>query len=210
MALYQHMRLANKTSDILNTLKKRGIFSYEQAKACGLSHQTLMRLVLAERLAKVTRGIFYDPQREWSSTYEITFGTACLIFGPNAYISAHSALDYYGLCLDSPRTTDVMVPPNVKTKRDQIRLLRTKLDLNIGVQKHKLFRIASAERAILDSLYFSHLWEKKGFAFGVMRTALARQLVTYSALENMADKLGIRPIFENYAQYIHREVLEPM
>lgn len=204
------MILKTSTRKAITILKDRGIFTLEHARQAGISHQTIIRLVKSDQIGKVTRGVYYDPTHDWSGVTDITFGAASLLFGPDSYIGGHSALDYYGLCIDTPVVVDVVVSPTTRTTRDGYRAIRTNLNRVIGIEKKLFHRIASPERAVLDAMYFSHLWETKGFAFGMLRTAITKKLVTFNNLEKMAEKLRISAIFKSYSEYLHREVLEPM
>lgn len=193
----------------IEALEGRKIFSLKDVSRVGISQPTFSRLVKGDVFARSATGIYYDPKAEWDDPAEIDFATARIIFGKESYIGGHTAIAQYGLCISVPDYIWVTVPPHIKTIRPRFKVIRTNLNLNHGVLDKELYRIASIERAIIDAFYFDELWESRGFALGVARTALVKGLTSFVALETLAKKLKVTSSFNRYAELLDREVLEP-
>lgn len=137
-----------------NKLRKAGIFNLADVKKIGISQPTLSRLVKNGEINRVGRGIYVHPKASLSSD-TVEFQVALAKFGPKSAIGGMTALFHYNLVEQVPNQTWVIVPPDVRTKDQLYRLIRTKTDSDIGIEKKDRYRIASVERALIEALKFS-------------------------------------------------------
>ncbi len=201
------------TKIALQKLSKALVFTHAEAIQAGVSAPTIKRLLDAGQINKSARGVYYkitDANSDPSDIPEIEYRTASKIFGKSSYVGGHTALLHYRLCIDIPQTTDVIVPQSMRTKRSPFRALRTKLNLDIGVFEKNGYRLATIERAILDAMYFSHLWDNKGFPLAMLVNAIRTRETNTSKIREMAKDLGISSIFQTFESYLHREIVEPV
>ncbi len=180
-------------------LKKLGIFTMLQAEKIGLSQQELSRLVSAEKLKPVSRGIYLHPEADLEG--DVGFQIACAKLGPDAAIGGLSALFYYNLAEQVPGHTWVMVPSERKTRESGYKLIRTKVSLDKGVVTENGYRIVSLERAILEGLKFiTKIGERT--AVKAARDALAKRQTTELKLGKAAKELGLESVLTKYLEVI--------
>lgn len=178
---------------------KLGIFTLSQAKGIGLGQQELSRLVAAERLKRVARGIYLHPKADLE--VDVGFQIACAKFGPHAAIGGLSALFYYNLAEQVPGHTWVIVPSERKTRESGYKLIRTKVSLNKGIITENGYRIVSLERAILEGLKFvTKIGERT--AVKAARDALAKRQTTELKLGKAAKELGLESVLTKYLEVI--------
>src|SRR5947208_1618131 len=132
-------------------LKKLGLFTLDEARKAGLDQPSLSRLVSQGAMQRVARGVYLHPEAKVDPE-TIDFQIARIKFGEASAIGGLSALFHYNLVDQVPGQTWVIVPPGVHTAERQYRLIRTKVDLQVGVVAHKGYRIASIERALIEAL----------------------------------------------------------
>lgn len=180
-------------------LKKIGPFTIEQAKAIGISHQELSRLVKEEKIRRMERGIYLHPKAK--TPREIDFQIACTKFGPNSVIGGLTALSYYNLANQVPQQTWVLVSPEQRTSNKGYRLIRTKTPLNVGVIQGDGFRIVSIERAIVESFKLaSKIGERT--AIKAARIAIQQKQTTIKKIGVMAKELGLEAYLTKYFEVI--------
>ena len=180
-------------------LKKLGPFTLDQAKAVGLSQQSLSRLIAAHKIKRMARGIYLHPEAELKQ--DVGFQIACARFGPNAAIGGLSALFYYNLAEQVPGHIWVIVPPERRSREHGYKLIRTKIKLDQGVIIEKGYRIVSLERAILEGLKFiTKIGERT--AIKAARDALTKKLTTELKLGKSAKDLGLEAVLTKYLEVI--------
>ncbi|MCX6106656.1 MAG: type IV toxin-antitoxin system AbiEi family antitoxin domain-containing protein [Proteobacteria bacterium] len=180
-------------------LKTLGIFTLSQAENLGLSQQELSRLVAADKLKRVSRGIYLHPEADLES--DVGFQIACAKFGPKAAIGGLSALFHYNLAEQVPGHTWVMVPTERKTRESGYKLIRTKVSLDKAIVTENGYRIVSLERAILEGLKFiTKIGERT--AVKAARDALAKGQSTELKLGKVAKELGLEAILTKYLEMI--------
>ena len=180
-------------------LKKLGIFTLEKAVAVGLSQQELSRLVTAEKLKRLARGIYLHPEADLQG--DVGFQVACAKFGPEAAIGGLSALFYYNLAEQVPGHTWVMVPTERKTRESGYKLIRTKVSLEKGIVRENGYRIVSIERAILEALKFIRKIGER-IAVKAARDALSKRKTTELKLGRAAKELGLESALIKYLEVI--------
>lgn len=180
-------------------LKKLGPFTLEQAKAIGISHQELSRLVKEEKIHRMERGIYLHPKAK--TPREIDFQIACTKFGQNSVIGGLTALSYYNLTNQVPHQTWILVSPEQRTSNKGYRLIRTKTPLNVGVIQGDGFRIVSIERAIVEGFKLaSKIGERT--AIKAARIAIQQKQTTIKKIGVMAKELGLEAYLTKYFEAI--------
>ena len=81
-------------------VKQLGVFTLSQAEAIGLSQQSISRLVAADDLKRVGRGIYLHPNAKLD--HDVGFQIAIAKFSPDAAIGGLSALRHYNLAEQVP------------------------------------------------------------------------------------------------------------
>ncbi len=170
------------------TIKGLGVFRIHEAEKLGISQQEISRMAKAGVLVRAGRGVYFH--RDAYITNDVDFRIACLKFGSQSVIGGLSALFHYNLIEQVPEQTWVLVPPEVRTRENQYRLMRTKADLTIGVVEKPGYRMLSVERALLEGLRLSTKIGERT-AIGAVRRAFAQKLTTEGKLGRMAKELGL-------------------
>lgn len=176
-----------------------GLFRIHQAEKLGISQQSLSRLTHEGLFIRAGRGVYFH--RDARITTDVDYRMACLKFGPKAAIGGLSALFHYHLIEQVPQQTWVMVPPNVTTKEDRYRLIRTKIDLKIGVLEKSGYRILSVERALLEGLRLATKIGERT-AIGAVRRAFAEKQTTEGKLGKMAKELDLVSTVSRFSEAI--------
>ncbi len=180
-------------------LKKLGPFTLEQAKAIGISHQELSRLVKEEKIHRMERGIYLHPKAK--APREIDFQIACTKFGTDSVVGGLTALSYYNLANQVPQQTWILVSPEQRTSSKGYRLIRTKTPLNVGVIQGNGFRIVSIERAIAEGFKLaSKIGERT--AIKAARIAIQQKQTTLKKIGVMAKELGLDAYLTKYFEAI--------
>jgi predicted transcriptional regulator of viral defense system len=197
MSKYADNRTMTRTQE--TKLKQLGPFTLEQARAVGISHQELSRLVKEEKIHRLERGIYLHPKAKVSR--EIDFQIACVKCGPDSVVGGLTALFYYNLVNQVPKQTWILVPPEKRTSSKGYRLIRTKTPLNVGVIKDNGFRIVSIERAIVEGFKLaSKIGERT--AIKAARIAIQQKLTTLKKIGVMAKELGLDAYLNKYFEAI--------
>jgi predicted transcriptional regulator of viral defense system len=180
-------------------LKKLGVFTRRQAEALGLSHQELSRLVAAQKLKRVGRGIYLHPETDIGR--DMDYRVACAKFGSESVIGGLTALFHYNLIEQVPGHVWVLVPSEKKSNESLYRLIRTKVNLNREIIHEKGYRIVSLERAIIEGLKLaSKIGERS--AVKAARDALNNRQTTEARLGKAAKELGLESVLQKYFEVI--------
>lgn len=170
-------------------LKKIGFFRLEAAKRIGISQSALSRLVKAGKINRMERGIYLHP-KAIIAIRTASFQIAFMKFGSKSAIGGMSALFHYNLIEQVPTQTWVIVPTTVRTKDHLYRLIRTKTDVEVGVDFKNNYRIVSIERALIEGLKYSSKMGK-GTVLRAVRTALQNKQTNMVKLRRMAHALNL-------------------
>jgi len=134
-------------------LRRLGLFRLKDALKVGLSQATLMRMVAADEILKVGRGLYLHPESDLDPTVR-DFAVACAKMGNKAAIGGVTALFHYGLIEQVPARIWVLVPFHKKTIDPFYRCIRTRSPFNIGIDDHGTYKIASLERSIVEAFRY--------------------------------------------------------
>lgn len=180
-------------------LSKLGVFTLAQAKDEGVTQQDISRLVAANELVRIERGIFLHPKAHLDR--DVGFQIAISKFGPESAVGGLSALYYYNLADQVPGEIWLVVPPEKRTRVKGYRLMRTKTSLDKEIHDEKGYRIVTIERAILEALKFiTKIGEKT--AIKAAREALASGQTTEIKLAKAARNLGLESVLSKYLEVI--------
>ncbi|NRA47416.1 MAG: hypothetical protein HRU09_20900 [Oligoflexales bacterium] len=181
--------MQNKKQTYIEKIKDIGIFRLEDAKQLGIPQRTVSWLVEIGEVRKIPSNAYLH--NDFDLDLEIEQFAACqVVFGKKSYIGGLTALFHYKLVEQVPQQIWITVPPQISNHNPQYRLIRTKADLQIGVLNEGLFRIASPDRAILDSLHFKTKIGGLSLALTAARTAIREKLVTPNSLLQLASKMS--------------------
>ncbi len=180
-------------------IKKLGVFTLSQAEEIGISQQSVSRLVAADNLKRLERGIYLHPNA--TLDHDVGFQIAFAKFGPEAAIGGLSALYHYNLAEQVPGQVWVLVPPGKRTSEQRYKLLRTNIRLDKGIVDEKGYRIASVERAVLEGLKFiTKIGERT--AIKAARESLAKRQTTEIKLAKTAKDLGLESVLAKHLEII--------
>lgn len=180
-------------------LKKLGPFTLAQAKEIGLSHQELSTLVKNEKILRMERGIYLHSEANIPS--EIDYQVAYRKFGLDSAIGGLSALFHYNLANQVPKQIWVLVPPEKRTSSKIYRLIRTRTPLNVGIIEEDGYRIASIERAIVESFKLaSKIGERT--AIKAARIAIQQKQTTLKKIGMMAKDLDLESHLNKYLEAV--------
>lgn len=184
----------------MNSLKKIGLFSTEEALRLGVSKATLYRLVQDEQINKVGSGLFSHPNINLSGT-ELDYAIACRTLGPHSVVGGLTALAHYQLTEQVLQQIWVLVPPSKRGWNSMYRCLRTSIPLDIEIENRKLYRIVNIERALIEGLRYA---TKIGLetALTAIRTALREKKTKMSRLETAAKNLNLKSIIVKHWEAI--------
>jgi predicted transcriptional regulator of viral defense system len=181
--------MARQSIKLPHSLHKLGRFSFKQARETGLSQREVALLVRAGVIEKIGRGIYEVVARGLDPATR-DFSVACISLGKHSVIGGLTALFHYGLAEEVPARLWVLVPPTTYRTNNQYRLVRTKMDLKVGVEQHADYRITSLERTIVDTFIFaSKLGER--LAYRAALRAIREKRTTPEKLFKMARMLGV-------------------
>jgi predicted transcriptional regulator of viral defense system len=180
-------------------LKKLGPFTLAQARAIGISHQELSRLVKEEKIHRMQWGIYLHPKANISR--EIDFQIAYKKFGPNSAVGGLTALFHYNLAEQVPAQTWVLVPPEKRVSSKKFRIIRTKTSLNIGIIEGNGYRIVSIERAIVEAFKLASKMGERT-AIHACRVAVQQRQTTLKKIGLMAKELGLTSYYNKYSEVI--------
>lgn len=190
--------MAIQRSKLPTSLYKLGRFTFKQAKEAGLSQSAVVQLVSAGVLEKISRGIYEVVGRGLDPATR-DFAVACISLGEESVIGGLTALFYYGLAEEVPAKLWVLVPPTTYRPNRLYRLVRTKMDLTVGVERHADYRITSLERTIVDTFVFSSKLGEK-LAYRAAMRAIREKRTTPDKLFKMAHRLGVTERLAAHAQ----------
>jgi predicted transcriptional regulator of viral defense system len=180
-----------------------GLFHLQDAKRAGVPQQTLSRLVADGEITRVDQDLYRHPDADIDPETE-DYAIACAKFGTKSAIGGLTALFHYHLTDQAPQQIWIVVPPQKESKDNRYRCLRTKTSLDIGIERHPTFRIATVERAIAEGFRFA---TKIGLetALKAARAAFKDKLTTPDKVMKIARELGI----ENYVLKYWEAIIVP-
>lgn len=184
----------------LNKLKKLGIFHFTEAIEAGISQSTLSRQVLAGNVQRLAPGYYAHVELELDPQV-IEYAVACKRGGEHSMIGGLTALFHYGLISEVPNQIWLVVPYSVRLQDSLYRVIRSKHDPSIGIKKHRLYRIATVERAIVEGFRYA---SKMGLSLVISatRTALHEGKTNEKKIYEMAINLGLKSSIEKYWEVI--------
>jgi len=182
-------------------IEKLGVFTLTQGKALGMSQQDISRLVAANDLVRLGRGIYLHPNAHLER--DVGFQVAYSKFGSASAIGGLSALYHYNLAEQVPNETWVVVPPGKRTRVKGYKLIRTKTRLDKEITDENGYRIVTVERAVLEALKFiTKIGERT--AIKAARESLGQRKTTEAKLARAATELGLEAVLAK-----HLEVITP-
>jgi predicted transcriptional regulator of viral defense system len=187
-----------RRSKLPTSLYKLGRFTFKQAKEAGLSQSAVVRLASAGVIEKISRGIYEVIERGLDPATR-DFAVACISLGEESVIGGLTALFHYGLAEEVPAKLWVLVPPTTYRPNRHYRLVRTKMDLTVGIERHADYRITSLERTIVDTFVFSSKLGEK-LAYRAAMRAIREKRTTPDKLFKMAHRLGVTERLAAHAQ----------
>lgn len=185
---------------LLRKLSKINSFSMAEARAIGLSHPTILRLLKAGKTIRLERGIYAVPGSEVIGQ-DGDFAVANKKFSGKCVIGGLTALSFYKLVDEIPTKIWLLVPPQVRTTDKKYRLIRTTKNLSVGVIKKSSYRITSIERTLIDGLLYSSKIGEKASKLAIIR-AIRNRLTNPQKLFEMAKKLDALPLLDSEWQSI--------
>lgn len=165
------------------------LFESKEVAFVGLNRNALKRLTDAGKLERLGEGIY----KKVESTFDLAleaFAVACLMLGPNSYITGPSALSFHNLINFAPHTLWIAATKNKRSKN--YRVIRcTKTPNKEGVLTiEKYVRIAGVERAIVDAFYLSTKISLQ-HAIYAAHCAFESNLTTPAKVLELARKIGL-------------------
>jgi predicted transcriptional regulator of viral defense system len=130
------------------------MFNLEEAERLGFSQATISRAVSRGEISRLEQNLYRHPESALDPQIQ-DFAIACAKFGPHSAIGALSALFHYGLLEQAPQQVWVIVPPQIRSRVEKYRCLRTETPLNIGVSREPYFRITTIERSLAEAMRHS-------------------------------------------------------
>lgn len=179
----------SKQDIYLDRLAKIGIFRLSDARRLGVPQRTLSWLVEKNEIIKIGSDAYHHAKIELTPE-EQEFAAPCILFGPEAYIGGATALYGSNLIDQAPHQIWVVVPARVTNHNRKFRLIRTKANLQVGVEQHEWYRIASPERAVVDAFHFQTKLGGLEMAVRAARIAIREGAMTARDILQLAKKLG--------------------
>jgi predicted transcriptional regulator of viral defense system len=181
---------------LLGRLRGLGLFHQKDALIAGISAPTLSRLVEEGKIIRLAQNVYRHPDADIDAATE-DFIAACMIFGPQSVVGGATALFHYNLINQAPSQIWVLVPPKKASRSKLYRCIRTKTDLNIGIEDHGRYRITNVERSLVEAFKYA---TKIGLetAIGAARAAFAQRLTTPARIAKQARDLGLESTISKY------------
>lgn len=191
------------TNNNVKKLKQAKIFRAKDALSeIGISQATLSRWVSKGKLNRLARGI-YAPSSIKLDADKLDFIIACTRFGEHSSIGGLSALFYYGLVEQVPNQLWIIATPFNKneTYKKKYRVIRTQIDMSIGIEQKQFYRVTTIERTLLECLRLS---SKIGLSIVLkaIRKALDNSLTNEMLLGKMAKNLNLSNTLKKHWQAI--------
>lgn len=171
-----------------SVLKLKNVFTPEEAAKAGLTRRDLAEKVQKKEILRLAQGLYLDATAGLPPEH-IDFIAAQHKFGKNALIGGLSAFFHHGLIDQPPQQIWVVVPPATRTTDRRYRLIRTKGTLDIGIEKHDLFRICDIDRAIIEAFRFSAKMGLQNAVAAAIR-AIKEKKTTFPKIMAMARAMG--------------------
>ena len=181
--------MVSKSYNKISRLRDIGVFRTAYAVELGISQPTLSRLASAQVINRLEHGLFIHSQSKIDPS-DLDFSLACAKFGKKSYVGGLSSLFRHNLIQQVPDQIWMIVPPQCKDSGRLYRCIRTKIDLEVGVEDCKYYLISTVDRAVVDGLYF----EKKlglDLAIGAARTAIKKGITSETRIYDLANRLGV-------------------
>ena len=188
---------SESSQDPGSVLRGLGVFRTADAERHGVSQPTVSRLAANGTLVRLGWGIYHHRDAD-VDVATVDYAVATLRFGPDAVIGGLTALFHYVLIEQVPQQVWVMVPQSVRGRVPPLfRLLRTKHDPKVAVVDHGSYRLATAERAVVEAFCYA---TKIGLATAVAagRTALREGKATEKSLWEIAEALGRQNVLRQH------------
>lgn len=175
-----------KNYDALKNLNK-AIFTLNDAKKLGISSRVLTYLVKAEKLVRVSQGVYAFPESLSIDMLDLIHEALLAI--PKSIVGYQTAVHLYDLSDDPPGPIHLIVAyqqtPKVALRDVQLHRTRTPLR-SIQTQTLRGFKVTTIEQTIVDLL-------KAGEPLGVLLEIIARAKAKGSSiqldkLQKIADK----------------------
>jgi predicted transcriptional regulator of viral defense system len=164
-------------------------FTYQQARAAGLSVRSLQSLVQNGEIELLARNIYRVPKADLSE--EDQFRVATLLAGEPSAICLISALAHFGLTEVIPRKTWIMVPHTKRSQYTELKLQRSRSpDWILGIESHRGYRITNIERSLVDAICYRN---KIGTSVAVeaLREAVKTKKSSLSKVMSMAKQMKV-------------------
>lgn len=174
----------------LEDISVDGVINRAAANKLGITGYTIYRLAQRGDLIKLSRGVYRTNQTIATEEYleKHEYIAASMRLGPKAFITGPTALAYYSLIDTDPTKIWISVPLSTRSQETLYRLIRTAASPTVGVCDKTGFRIASIERAIVDTLRLQRIFQKE-IGFSAALNALRKQETTQQKLLECARKL---------------------
>ena len=192
-----------KTIELLKILQDYPLFTENDlAKILDKSPEYIKTLLY--RLRK--QRLIYRIERGKYSIYEDILVFASYIYMPS-YISLWTALRYYNLTEQLPRTIFVMIPKSrksLKFKNTSIEFIKTKYFFGFRKERYSNFDIfmAEPEKALIDSLL------SKKVPFDVIIKAIKTKQVNIKKLTNYAIEIKNKTLIKRLGFFLEENNLE--
>lgn len=183
---------------IPKNLKNRP-FTTQEAIKSGISKASLSRMVKADILERVSRGVYQLPEVD-DGTMEYLYQAATLRCGIPSCICLLSALEHYHLTDEITRGTWILVPNNKQIQGKDLKLVRSRNPhWNTGIEKRKGYWITTIDRTLIDAIVYKRFFGTQ-IPLSALKQALAEKKITLRSFNNMAKKMGVaervRPYIE--------------
>jgi predicted transcriptional regulator of viral defense system len=176
-----------KEKSVLSQIGKRPVTAKELDRM-GVTRNDLNRLLAQDKILRIGRGVYQQTGADIDD--ENLFRAATMrVNGPSS-VCLISALAFYNLTDEIPKTTWLLVGGNTKTKLNDIRLFRSRNPKwDIGIENEDGYRITSIERTIVDCLSYHVKFGNIGFEG--LKNALRTKTTTLAKIVDMSKKLQV-------------------
>ena len=158
----------------------------KELESKGLSRNELGRLLKAEKILRLGRGVYQLPSADIGD--ENQFRAASKRIRGRSAVCTLSALAHYNLTDEIPKQVWLMVGVGRKSNLKDVRLFRTHNPRwKVGIVAVDGYQITSLERTIVDCLSYQHKFGNLGVE--ALKRALKDKKTTLSKVVEMAERL---------------------
>jgi predicted transcriptional regulator of viral defense system len=169
---------------------QRRPFSTQEAVDAGISKPTLTRLVAADLLERVSRGVYQLSDVD-DGTMEYLYQAATLRCGAPSCICLLSALEHYHLTDEITKQTWMMVPHSKRVQSSQLKLIRSRNPhWNIGIKKRRGYWITTIDRTLIDGIIYKRVLGSE-IPLSALKQALTEKKTKLSTFHAMAKQMGV-------------------